>query len=276
MIYLNDKLIETARFGDGTLKCDAPDPRDNNHNIFNIRWCYDDDSELFTLQCLVDYLRDMVSDAKINLHLPYIPNARQDRYVSGKVFSLKTFCKIINNMNFASVISYDPHSNVSEALLDRFNWRLPVPEIPADVEAVLYPDAGAAKKYQEIYGKYPAQPISKLPVIIGNKHRNTEGRIDRYDLLNFEENVKTILIRDDICSYGGTFVSAAKALKERGVEKIYLMVTHCEGNIFKGEVFDYIDKVITTDSILDLDHKDYEGYTQEKADKLSVEKLFRQ
>ena len=73
-------------------------------------------------------------------------------------------------------------------------------------------------------------------------------------MMNFVDGVKSVIIRDDICSYGGTFVAAAKELRARGVESITLVVTHCENNILKGEVFDYIDKVITTDSICTAEH----------------------
>ena len=121
----------------------------------------------------------------------------------------------------------------------------------------MYPDAGAAKKYSR---------AAKLPVIIGNKHRNEEGRIDSYELLNFPEGTKSVIIRDDICSYGGTFVAAAKALRERGVEKIMLMVSHCENNILKGEVFDYIDRVVTTDTICTIEHPKLEFAARYRTD----------
>ena len=49
-------------------------------------------------------------------------------------------------------------------------------------------------------------------------------------------------------------MAAAKALRERGVEKITLVVSHCENNILKGDVFKYIDRVFTTDSICTIEH----------------------
>jgi ribose-phosphate pyrophosphokinase len=107
----------------------------------------------------------------------------------------------------------------------------------------MYPDAGAAKKYK-----------ADSTCIIGNKHRNGEGRIDSYELLNFVEGTKSVCIVDDICSYGGTFVAVAKALRERGVETIGLIVSHCEDNILKGEVFNYVDFVYTSDSICHIEN----------------------
>jgi ribose-phosphate pyrophosphokinase len=60
-----------------------------------------------------------------------------------------------------------------------------------------------------------------------------------------------VLIVDDICSRGGTFVHTAKALKDAGAANVYLYITHCERTIFNGEIFSsgLIEKVFTTNSI---------------------------
>ena len=69
-----------------------------------------------------------------------------------------------------------------------------------------------------------------------------------------EDNVKDnhILIIDDICSYGNTFVKAAEALHEAGANGIDLYITHCEEAVAKGNVFKcgLIDKVFTTGSLV--------------------------
>ena len=66
---------------------------------------------------------------------------------------------------------------------------------------------------------------------------------------------KKILIVDDICSYGGTFLQAAKALKKKGVENIDLYVTHCERSVYKGEMLysGLIDNIYTTNSIMPME-----------------------
>lgn len=242
MIKINDIKVDQDKFGDGTLKCILPEVTSNP----TITWAYDNDEELFTLACLVDTLKERFD--KIALVLPYIPNARQDRKVSGRIFTLKTFCNLINDMGFCSVDVLDPHSSVAMALLDRVVAEYL--EIPVELSdfTIMYPDAGAAKKYTEIHPE-----IQNF--IIGNKHRDTNGKIDRYDIADFISGTKKVLIIDDIVSYANTHVAAAKELKKRGVEKIVLMVSHCESNIFKGEAFDYIDCVYTTDSILNDDQK---------------------
>lgn len=251
MIKVNDIVISPSTFGDGTLKCEAPEINSSDKEIF-ITWCYDNDAELFCVYSLAKYLREN-STAKISLVLPYIPHARQDRYVSNRLFTLKYFAEIINLVGFYKVYALDPHSDVSFKLINNLE-ELPLPfQVSLGTKdfnnkAIMFPDKGAAAKYEHRYVGL------KMPFIIGEKHRNSEGRIDRYELKNFTPGTKSVVIRDDICSYGGTFVSAAKELRKLGVEDITLVVSHCENNILKGEVFDYIDRVFTTDSICTAEH----------------------
>ena len=65
------------------------------------------------------------------------------------------------------------------------------------------------------------------------------------------EGAKFVII-DDLCSYGGTFMLTAKALKEKGAGEVHLVVAHAEDSIFAGKVLvdDVIDSVHTTDTIL--------------------------
>ena len=280
MIKIGNKLIKQEQFGDSTLKCPVYEIKDDS--FIDITWCYDNDSELFTLWCLVNDARQQDPHISLDLMMPYIPHARQDRNVSNRLFTLKYFATLINQMNFEHVYVLDPHSDVSTALIDRVKlidfdiyskvcnkkclWELELKDIYFDplqnkkIERciqsyqIMYPDTGAAKKYN----------CSTFQPIIGIKHRNTEGRIDSYEMQGLLPTTKTVIIRDDICSYGGTFVAAAKELKKSGVNTIILAVSHCENNILKGEVFDYIDEVWTTDSICTAEHP-----------KLHVLKLYR-
>ena len=75
-------------------------------------------------------------------------------------------------------------------------------------------------------------------------------------------NGKDVLIIDDICSRGGTFFYAAKALKEAGAKNIYLYVTHCENTILEGELLTcgLIEKVYTTNSIFTKEHEKIEVF----------------
>lgn len=270
MIQLNEHIISNDRFPDGTLLMKLPfSPKPSNE----IHWHYENDAELFKLICLVKAMREMYKDVRIDLIMPYIPNARQDRVKSDEdVFTLKYFCEVINSLNFNQVLVTDAHSNVSLALLDR------VVNVPIDFKIhklltnivyaetgdvmheareecyknliTFYPDEGAMKRYSSKFD---------FPYAFGIKDRDWKtGEIKGLKLAN-EEIIKgkTVLIIDDICSKGGTFYYSAKALKEAGAGNIYLYITHCENTIHEGELLksDLIKHIYTTDSILTKTHE---------------------
>lgn len=267
MIQLNEHIIGNDRFPDGTLLMKLPfSPKPSNE----IRWHYENDAELFKLICLVKSMREMYKGVRIDLFMPYLPNARQDRVKNPEdVFTLKYFCEIINSLEFDTVFVTDVHSNVGLALLDRVREIKPWGQIhnaltkitfmeTGDVmhEAreecyknllLFYPDEGAMKRYSGEMG---------MPYIFGVKDRDWKtGQIKRLNLAGDVSMIKgkNILIIDDICSKGGTFYYAAKELKEAGAANIYLYVTHCENTIYEGELLkedSLIKHIFTTNSLL--------------------------
>ena len=55
----------------------------------------------------------------IDLLIPYFPAARQDRVmVAGESLSVKVYVDIINAQNYNKVMVFDPHSEVTPALLN--------------------------------------------------------------------------------------------------------------------------------------------------------------
>ncbi len=249
MILVNDILIEKNKFPDGTL---LMKPNNIYHfskfHPLHITWLYEDDSEIFALVCLKRHLDQFYNT--FCLEMPYIPNARMDRTKSAEdVFTLKYFCEIINSLNFNQVFVRDAHSNVSLALLNNVvnndvDYYIAKALELSNAEALFFPDEGAMKRYFE--GAYK-------PYAFGMKKRDWEtGKILSLDIINSENIVnKDVLIVDDICSRGGTFFYAAKALKEAGAKNISLYVTHLEKTVFDGEMFSsgLIDKIYTTESI---------------------------
>ena len=259
MISVNGTQIACARFPDGTLSF-----RYDPYNFLvdhHIVWRYDDDSECMVLWNLVNHIRTHVPGNSITLSLPYLPNARMDRVkADDEVFTLKWFTKFINMMDFKCVYITDPHSNVGTALIDRVTC-IPATDnvlevlrkigLPTSELVLCFPDEGARKKYSE--------QLTGMEYVFGIKNREWRtGKIKSFTL-NTPEVVqdKSILIVDDICSRGRTFVSTAQALKNAGAQNIYLYVTHCENSIFEGEVLTsgLIDHVYTTDSIYRGEHE---------------------
>ena len=189
----------------------------------------------------------------VKLVMPYIPHARMDRVKDDDdVFTLKYFAKTINSLKFSKVSVFDPHSNVSLALIDNVKVCWPESQIfdvthhiafleendvsheaytkAMDDLTFFYPDEGAMKRYSSIFQHNYA---------FGIKKRDWKtGQIQGLSIVN-EDLVKgkNILIVDDICSKGGTFYHSAKALKEAGAKNIYLYISHCEKSVFEGDMY---------------------------------------
>lgn len=271
MIFIGEHIIETKHFPDGTplIKLDPMDIQGDfasNGGMTIISWFYESMDELFTLQCLVGHLRDNCFET-VCLYMPYLPNARQDRVKNEEdVFTLKYFCQIINSLNFKWVHILDAHSSVGPALIDRVINESPrsillnvftklniIEKLDMDNFITFYPDEGAMKRYSQLI---------ESPYAFGVKRRNWEdGQIIGLDVITSEPlEGKDVIIIDDICSRGGTFYHSAKKLKEMGVNKIYLFITHCENTILEGELLEsgLIEKIYTTNSILTKTHEKIE------------------
>ena len=257
MIKIYDIVIEQNHFPDNTLlaKVNPYDEAFQANDDINITWHYESDAELFTLICIKRHLESyFIKSTRFNLILPYVPHARMDRVKNpDELFTLKYFCEVINSLHFDNVVVSDVHSNVALALLDNI-MQVNVAGLIESVkevcgaQTICYPDEGAMKRYSSII---------KHPYTFGIKKRDWEtGKIERLDLVNGDSVLdRDVLIVDDICSYGGTFLHTAKALKEAGANNIYLYITHCEKSIFDGEMINsgLITKIYTTDSIFPAD-----------------------
>lgn len=271
MIKINGIEVQQSNFPDRTLLLKISDAIqedcDDRHYI-NINWLYENDAELFTLICVKRYLDDNFLRKAIHLTMPYIPHARMDRVKNAEdVFTLKYFCEIINSLHFATVVVRDAHSNVSLALLNKV-FEEPVEDYVQDAislsgaEALFFPDEGAMKRYANLF--------KDMPYAFGMKKRDWKtGQIQGLDLVNQENIVdKKVLIVDDICSRGGTFFHAAKALKAAGAKSVSLYVTHLESTVLLGEMAStdgLVDHIYTTESIFpeELFQDGYDPYWKE-------------
>jgi ribose-phosphate pyrophosphokinase len=262
MITLNGKSVEIGNFPDGTiLMKTCPEP---SAIYANIEWRFENDRECLALMYLVKHIRRCGIDT-IDLYMPYIPNARMDRAKDKTdVFTLKYFAEFINSFGFNSVTVLDPHSSVSEALIDNvrvvtaksFILKTLVKLSGYGVRDLIafYPDEGCMKMRSNLV---------HLPYAFGIKKRNWKtGVIEGLDVAGEVDQIKgkDILIVDDICSRGGTFYHSAKRLKELGAKDIYLYVSHCENTILEGDLLkgDLIKKVFTTNSIFTKSHEKVE------------------
>lgn len=255
MIRVENIEVKVNHFPDNTLLLKISDGIQRRCAIANdilIEWFYENDAELFTLICVKRYIDENFYDCNIFLYMPYIAHARMDRVKNDEdVFTLKYFCEVINSLNFTIVWVRDAHSNVSLALLNNVKEESVKPFIidaigQSNADVLFFPDEGAMKRYSGGF---------QMPYAFGMKKRDWEtGQILGLDIINAEAvKDKNVLIVDDICSRGGTFYHAARALKAAGAKSVSLYITHCEGTIITGDLAasdGLVDHVYTTKSIL--------------------------
>lgn len=260
MIQVNGNAFKTEYFPDGTQRLKA----DCKGGALEITWKYGDDSELFTVISIANNYKER--GYKVALNLPYIPNARMDRVKSEEeVFTLKIFCNLINQIGFEKVTVLDAHSNVSLALIDRVQQmdikavikKAALNKLPKDI-ILYFPDEGSQKRYVDFFPEYR--------YICGMKKRDwATGQIKGLDVMDNGVDLegKTVLMIDDIVSYGGTLYYSALKLKELGATKIYAYATHTENSILdedRGTLKKILDdgtveKLFTTDSLFIGSHK---------------------
>ncbi len=259
MIKLNGKPFDVGSFPDGTIAVKQPIETLRAGDVV-IDWFYENEREFVALMYLTKHLNAHgIKD--IRLFMPYIPNARMDRVKDDEdVFTLKYFCELLNSLNFSEVRVLDPHSNVSQALIERIKVESPENYIREVIERIssaegeapvmFYPDEGAGKRYSGMIDS---------PYAFGIKKRDWKtGKIQGLDVAGSVDDIKgkNVLIVDDICSKGGTFLHSAKKLKELGAENIYLFISHCEKTILDGELINggLLKKIYTTDSLCHFQH----------------------
>jgi ribose-phosphate pyrophosphokinase len=264
MMEEQDSMINTTKilFPDKTPLIKMRYSDFKYEGYLNIVWKYESEDELVTLIYLVKHLESK-GIYSVRLIMPYIPNARMDRVKNDdEVFTLKYFCDVINWLEFDRVLVLDPHSYVSEGLINNIQTMSLKPYIKKAISKIpnngnimfFYPDEGAMKRYSDLF---------KAPYAFGIKKRDwATGKIEGLDIVGEVDRIngRDVLILDDICSKGGTAYYSALKLKELGANKIYLYVTHCENTIFEGELLedDLIEKVFTTDSIFTKEHEKIE------------------
>lgn len=246
MFKINGQTIRIEKYPNGEARFPV------GLNGTNVTWAYDGDHEIVHLAMLADRLRESGHNS-VHLTIAYLPYSRMDRAPGGHVFTLRSVARIINSLGFASIEIIDPHSDVALVLIDNSVGEYYAPSLAHghDYDYVVFPDAGAEKRYGGLHS-------GTKGTLIGNKHRNFEtGRITKMHILRSDgavmghgsANGSSAVIIDDLCSYGGTFVLAAKELRYMGIEDITLCVTHLEDSVYTGELFDHVDAVRAYDTL---------------------------
>ena len=227
--------------------------------------------DLELIICATAAIRNIKPTREIALYVPYFIGARSDRkFVDGGINYLKqVICPIINSLNFVTVITLDPHSDVLEACLNNYEKvdnhtlakhalsKIDNKDGAQDRICLVSPDAGAYKKIFDVAKKFGIQNV-----VTATKVRDMiTGNILKTEVPNLPglvgDDMQYVII-DDICDGGRTFNELAKAIREqRGDAKVYLVVTHGIFSAGFAELNKYFEGIYSTNSYRDIVDNEY-------------------
>jgi ribose-phosphate pyrophosphokinase len=215
--------------------------------------CAPTNDHLMEIMVMADALK-RASAARITAAMPYFGYARQDRRPrSARVaISAKVVANMLVGVGVDRVLTMDLHADQIQGFFD-----IPVDNIYAtpillgDVWKHDYPNLIVVSP--DVGGVVRARAIAKqldADLAIIDKRR---PRANVSMVMNIIGDVqgKTCIIMDDIVDTAGTLTEAARALKERGAERV---VAYCTHPVLSGPAIDrlqasVIDELVVTDTI---------------------------
>lgn len=242
MIKVNGVEIDPTIFPDGTSQVWKVDPSVisyvesclDSKNSIDVYWDFDDEAEIFHLCQLADLLLAISSKIEpaptlnggLSLICAYLPYARQDKEISNETtFALSTFNDILSRF-YDTLIAFDVHNANHESfnLWNSFSNINPFPEMEFAIEnsqadLLCFPDSGAKNRYVDMF---------EMDCCVLKKVRNQlTGEIVGLDFESGAElvNDKNVLILDDLCDGGRTFVECANLMRYDS-KSISLYVSH--------------------------------------------------
>lgn len=254
MLLINDQKVNFFIFPGGEIQVKLPEKIEGERVV--LTWLPIDSNDILTLLLTVNSLKHS-GHYDIVLDVLYLPYARQDRVCSrGEAFSLEVICSILDNLNLSLIKIWDVHNEerTFDLIKNSRVFNVTCKEIFARYKIlddfdlsnliICAPDKGSLERASQVSFEFD------LGYCLGlDKSRDVEtGKIKEIKFSNLTNRPKyvdgyNILIVDDICDGGRTFIEASEFLKKHGAQKIYLYVTHGIFSNGLGELtknFDYI------------------------------------
>lgn len=216
-----------GRFPDGEVRLQIME-NVRGADVFVIQpTCSPVNDNLVELLIMLDALR-RASAERITAVMPYYGYARQDRKDRPRVpISSKLVADLVTSAGANRVLALDLHASQIQGY-----FNIPVDHLYATPVTVNYfrtlrlknlvvvsPDPGGVERARAFAKRL------RVPLAIIDKRREDA---DVVEVMNVIGDVvgKTCLIVDDMIDTGGTLVRGAKALLDKGAEKVYACCTH--------------------------------------------------
>jgi ribose-phosphate pyrophosphokinase len=242
--------LELKKFSDGEIWVKYSE-NIRGREVFIIQSTNPPAENLIELLIMIDAAK-RASAKRITAVIPYFGYARQDRKDQPRVaITAKLMANLITEAGADRVMTMDLHASQIQGYFD-----LPVDHLYgssiflnylnnlSDNLSVVSADIGGIK----IARAYAKMLHSALIVI--DKRRPKQNLTEIMNIIGEVEG-KDILLVDDLIDTAGTFVGAAKALKEQGANNIFGAVTH---PLLSGPAIERLnesdfDKLYVTDTI---------------------------
>jgi ribose-phosphate pyrophosphokinase len=243
--YNNKLPLHVLSMPDGAPHCDLSDIINKIDSIYASITNFNDFGILLTIL-------DVCKRYKIKyyLHLSYVP-MRQDRLEMYRPLTVDMYAKILS-LYTNNVTLYVPHSDIAINIFKEHikNVYIEYTDYYKDVlyyykhDIIVLPDAGAKRFIPQLqYYQY---------IQCSKKRDGKTGLLSSPTIHDPDNLIKgnNLLIIDDICDGGGTFIQLADKLKEKGAANISLCVFH--GIFSKGykELNKRFDRIYTSDSYI--------------------------
>jgi len=176
---------------------------------------------------MIDTLR-RASAGRITAVMPYFGYARKDRKDEGRVpISAKVVANMLESSGCDRVVTVDLHAQQIQGFFDipvDHLWARPVlletiQSLSLENLVLCSPDVGGVK-----LARAWAKSLDTTLAIV-DKRRTSGDSVVMENVIGDVEG-KNVLLTDDMISTAGTITEAARILKDRGADKIFIAVTH--------------------------------------------------
>lgn len=189
--------------------------------------CAPVNDHMMELLLMLDCVR-RASARQITVVIPYFGYARQDQKHEGRTpISAKLMANLITTAGADRVLTMDLHAGQVQGFFD-----IPLDHLQSqpvftrylmdqklDPVTLVSPDIGNAK----VDGQFARRLGAELAII--DKRRISDSEVEALNIIG-EVKGRTVLMFDDIISTAATVCAAAKLVKERGAEAVYVAATH--------------------------------------------------
>lgn len=260
MLYIDKQPVTGGKFPNKETYVDFDELHGLNPRAAHELTCkFESNDDLVNLMLYKKSLDD-AGFTDVGLFLPYLPYAALDRTEDKRCLGAKHVGAFLNDLKFSYVRSWEAHSNVALATVDRIRDTLVSAEIYRDVYdglvadgaamediVCVFPDDGAKTRYKSLR---PAQSVT-----FGKGRRFKDGKLDPPRLLekDFVGEPRYALVVDDLCRGGRTVCAVAAEVRKAvpGI-KVLFCVAHTEDTVYTGPILSdlNVDGIYTTDSCL--------------------------